>query len=186
MPPSVDALKRGDASAWDTLYREHLRETYGVLFRLAGNDLAAADDLFQETWLEAWDAIDQYDPARGSQRSWLFGIARKRAALYWRRRLSQQGKIISEDVDVSTDGALLPDEVMEQLEQAAAVQAALLVLPEDRRRALTQKYVAGWSVEQIAAADGRSPKAVESLLTRARDELRSLLGSHFSPFVKGK
>lgn len=186
MTPSDEALRRRDASAWDELYRRHFGEVYGFLFRLASGDRPAADDLFQETWLEAIDGIEQYDPLRGELRAWLFGIARRQAALYWRRRLGRQQVVGTESWQHTADGALLPDEAMEQLERGEAVQAALLLLSEDRRRVLTEKYVAGLSVAEIAAKSSKSAKSVESLLSRARDELRLLLNWHFSDMTRGE
>ena len=187
MTPPFEALQRRDSVAWDEFYRRHLREIYGFLARLVGADRSAADDLFQETWVEALDGIDQYDPERGELRAWLFGIARRRVALYWRLRLAKQGVVESSDLEhAASNGAVLPDQAILQVEQAAAVQAALLVLSDDRRRVLTDKYVEGLSVEQISTRTGKSPKAVESLLSRARDELRSLLSWHFTHSTKGK
>jgi RNA polymerase sigma factor (sigma-70 family) len=78
------------------------------------------------------------------------------------------------------DGAIVPDDVIEHLEQAAVVQAALLALPPERRRMLVDKYVEDLSVNQIAARTGKSPKAVESLLSRAREQFRALLRRYFS------
>src|SRR5438105_3853570 len=140
MTPSFEALRRRDSTAWDAFYRQHVGEVYGFLARLAAGDRPAADDLFQETWLEAIDAIEQYDPARGELRAWLFGIARRRVALYWRRRLGRRESVEQEAGEQAADEALLPDHAMQELERAEAVQAALLLLPEDRRRVLTDKY----------------------------------------------
>src|SRR5436190_15642902 len=95
MTPPFEALQRRDSIAWDEFYRRHVGETYGFLVRLVGGDRAAAEDLFQEVWVEALDGIDQYDPERGELRAWLFGIARRRVALYWRRRLAKQGMVES-------------------------------------------------------------------------------------------
>jgi RNA polymerase sigma factor (sigma-70 family) len=79
------------------------------------------------------------------------------------------------------DGALVPDDVIEHLEQAAVVvRASLLALPPERRQVLVDKYVEELSVSQIAARTGKSPKAVESLLSRARGEFRALLRWYFS------
>ena len=181
MTPFIEALRRRDSAAWDIFYREHLRDIYGFLFRLVRGDRPAAEDLFQETWLQAIDAIEQYEPERGELRGWLFGIARRRVALYWRRTLGRQSATLDESFQhAAADGALLPDDALQELERAEAVQAALLVLSDDRRRVLTDKYVEDLSVEEIAKRHGKTPKSVESLLSRARDELRSLLRWQFS------
>ena len=66
------------------------------------------------------------------------------------------------------------------LEQAAVVQASLLALPPERQQVLVEKYVEELSVAQIAAKTGKSPKAVESLLCRAREQFRALLGWYFA------
>jgi RNA polymerase sigma factor (sigma-70 family) len=78
------------------------------------------------------------------------------------------------------DGAVVPDDVIEHLEQAAVVQASLLALAPERRRVLVDKYVEELSVNQIAARTGKSPQAVESLLSRAREQFRALLRWYFS------
>ena len=80
-------------------------------------------------------------------------------------------------------GAVVPDDVIEHWEQAAVVQASMLTLPPERRQVLVDKYVEELSVAQIAATTGKSSKAVESLLFRAREQFRALLHWYFSDFV---
>ena len=64
---------------------------------------------------------------------------------------------------------------MEQVEHISVIRAAILVLPDDRRKVLIWKYVEGLSVDAIAMRMERTTKAVESLLSRAREQLRDLL-----------
>ena len=117
----ITALKQRDRSAWSAAVDRHLHEVYGFVFHLVGGDRAVAEDLNQETWLEALDGIDQCDAARGSFRNWLFGIARKRVALHYRRRalagnptsLSDQFEEAAELGDIS----VLPEDVLEQVER---------------------------------------------------------------------
>jgi RNA polymerase sigma factor (sigma-70 family) len=95
--------------------------------------------------------------------------------------LEQSGNSLDTD-----DGAVLPQEATEHVERDAVVRAALLILSPERRQILTAKYVDGQSVDQIADETGKSPKAVESLLSRARAELRSLLRWYFVESAEGK
>ena len=83
------------------------------------------------------------------------------------------------DEGSATGNALLPDDVIEEVERADAVRAALAELDESARDVLVNKYVDSMSVAEIADRVGKSPKAVESMLTRARSRLRSLLRSYF-------
>jgi RNA polymerase sigma-70 factor (ECF subfamily) len=173
-------LKRRDPAAWSTVVDRQLGEVYGFVFHLCRGDRAAAEDLTQETWLEAIESIHDCDSARGSFRNWLLGIARRRVALYFRRRAGRKdfhllGDFTEEDPEA---GAILPLDVLEQVERASAIRAALLVLPADRRAVLLCKYVEGLSVEMIAHRLGRTAESVESLLTRARNQMRSLLSGY--------
>ena len=183
------SLQQRDAAAWDRFYQEHLHELYGFVFRLVDGDHSVAADVFQNIWLDAIDNIGQFDPNRGELRTWLFGIARQKIALSWRHRMASKEMFTAARLDHvpdGVDGALLPEDMIEQLERSAVVRAALLVLPLDRCQVLFDKYVDGLSVDQIAAKTGKSPKAVESLLTRARQQLRSLLRWYFSNSKGGK
>ncbi len=186
----ITVLKGRDRSAWSAAVDRHLHEVYGFVFHLVGGDRTIAEDLNQETWLEALDGIDQCDATRGSFRNWLFGIARKRVALYYRRRaLAGNPKSLSEQFGESAelgDISVLPEDVLEQVERVSVVRAAILLLPDDRREVLLWKYVEGLSVETIAGRLGRTAKAVESLLSRPREQMRSLLGGYMMPRGDGQ
>lgn len=181
----IMALKQRDRSAWSTAVDRHLCEVYGFVFHLVGGDRTVAEDLNQETWLEAMDGIDQCDAARGSFRNWLFGIARKRVALYYRRRaLAGNPTSLSDPSGEAIelrDASVLPEDVLEQVERASVVRAAILVLPDDRREVLLLKYVEELSVKAIARRIGKTAKAIESLLSRSREQVRGLLGGYILP-----
>ena len=183
MTSFYESLQARNAAAWDEFYEEHVRELYGFVFRLVHGDPQTAADVLQDTWLDAINHIGQFDPKRGEPRSWLFGIARRRVALHWRQRLTRGGTAAAARAEIPVevlDGAVVPDDVIEHLEQAAVVQSSLLALPPERRQVLVEKYVEELSVAQIAARTGKSPKAVESLLSRAREQFRRLLRWYFS------
>jgi RNA polymerase sigma factor (sigma-70 family) len=80
-----------------------------------------------------------------------------------------------EEVAEPDESSILPVDALEQVERQSAVRAAILLLPRDRREVLTWKYVDGISIDAIAARMGRTAKAVESLLSRAREQMRNLL-----------
>jgi RNA polymerase sigma-70 factor, ECF subfamily len=184
-PSLITGLKERDRSAWRAVVDRHLGEVYGFVLHLMGGDRAAAEDLNQETWLEAIDGIDRFNAAQGAFRNWLFGIARRRVALYYRRRASagNQTPLSDEFGEVAElgDAPVLPQDVFEQVERASVVRAAMLLLPDDRRRTLLWKYVERLSVETIATRMGRTTKATESLLSRAREQLRGLLRGYMTP-----
>ena len=186
----IAVLKRRDRSAWSAAVDRHLHEVYGFVFHLVGGDRTVAEDMNQETWLEALDGIDQCNAAQGSFRNWLFGIARKRVALHSRRRaLAGNPTSLRDQLGEAAelrDMSVLPEDVLEQVERVCVVRAAILLLPDDRREVLLGKYVEGLSVETIAIRMGRTAKAVESLLSRAREQVRGLLRGYMMPCDDGR
>ena len=181
----ITGLKARDRSAWSAAVDRHLHEVYGFVFHLVGGDRAVAEDLNQEVWLEAMDGIDQCDATRGSFRNWLYGIARKRVALHYRRRALAGNRTPLHAPSTEETGlggmSVLPEDVLERMEQKAVVRAAMLVLPDDRREVLLWKYVEGLSVAAIAVRMGKTAKAVESLLSRTREQMRGLLREYMTP-----
>src|SRR5436309_2178862 len=78
-------ISRGDAEAFDTWYRETAPRLRAFLRHLAGSE-HVADDLVQETYTHIWRRPQSFNPERGSARAYLFGVARKQAAEWWRSR----------------------------------------------------------------------------------------------------
>jgi RNA polymerase sigma-70 factor (ECF subfamily) len=177
------ALDRRDRAAWGALYDAHLQEIYAFVSHLMERDRSSCEDLTQEVWLQAIACIEKFDPRKGELRDWLFGIARRRVALHF-RRLSTSSVSLSSDpedaLEPADDALLLPQEVMERIERMQLVRAAFTAIPQSHQHVLRQKYIDGRSVQEIAAAMKTTAKAVESLLSRARARLRTLLGSHFA------
>jgi len=177
----VAALRDRDSEAWMSFYNSLVHGTYAFLWHLTGRNRAVAEDLNQETWLSAIESIDQFDESRGTLQGWLFGIARKKGVEYLRRQRVLLGKgtpgIVTPDSLVDGELANSPQANAVSSERAVLVRAALKVLPPDRRNVLRGKYVEGLTVNQLAERFGKSPKAIESLLTRSRGELREILNS---------
>jgi len=179
------ALARRDRAAWSALYDRHVQEVFGFIYHLIGGDRHLAEDLHQEVWLAALEGFDRFDARRGRFRDWLLGIARHRVSRHYRSTFSRSLEAVAErDVPVQTL-TLPPPEHLEGLERAAVVRAALLRLNHDHRDVLLKKYVDGDSVAEIAVRTCRSAKAVESLLSRARERLRELLHPYFVHLTLG-
>jgi RNA polymerase sigma-70 factor, ECF subfamily len=179
------ALARRDRAAWSAVYDRHVQEVFGFIYHLVGGDRHLAEELHQEVWLAALEGADHFDARRGRFRDWLQGIARHRVSRHYRGTVSSPLEVVAErDVPVQTL-ALPPPEQLEGLERAAVVRAALLRLNDDHRDVLLKKYVDGDSVDEIADRTGRSAKAVESLLSRARERLRDLIRPYFVHMTHG-
>jgi RNA polymerase sigma-70 factor (ECF subfamily) len=157
------AVLAGDERAWRAWYEETFPGLYAyVAWRCAGlRDLA--EDVVQETWLVAVRRIRRFDPARGSFPDWLRGIAANVLRNQLRRR-KVRGRVTS----LGTELAAPPDGRVE----AAQVARALAELTPRYEAVLRAKYLDQLAVAEIAAAWKETPKAVESLLSRARQAFR--------------
>ncbi len=176
----IRAMAAGGRDAWSVMYDRHVADVFGFLHHLVGGNRAIAEELNQDVWLTAVQGFDRFDPRKGRFRDWLFGIARHRVSRHYRGRspclLLDDGTDPSGEAD---SGALPPLELLEKIERAQILRAALLRLDAKYRDVLVKKYLDGRSVPEIADGTGRSAKAVESMLTRARSRLRELLGPYF-------
>jgi RNA polymerase sigma-70 factor, ECF subfamily len=179
------ALALREKTAWAEVYDRHVRDIYGFVYHLSGGDIALAEEVNQEVWLAALEGIERFDVRSGRFRDWLMGIARHRVSRHFRG----VARVSCANVRLSGSGpelaGLPPPEQLEELERAEVIRAALICMIPEQRDVLLQKYVEGRSVAEIAGCTGKSSKAVESLLTRARERLRSLLRHYFSHTDQG-
>ena len=161
------AVLAGDEAAWQALYDAAFEPLLAYALWRCGQRRDLAEEVVQETWLVAVRRIREFDPERGSFLAWLRGIA----ANVLRAQLRRMRRPACPALDL--DGVPAPSTAeIEQREQADAIARALAELPEHYEAVLRAKYLDRQSVEQIAAAWNETPKAIESLLTRARQAFR--------------
>ena len=155
------AALAGEEFAWRTLYDDAFAGLYAYVLWRCGGLRDRADEATQETWLTAVRRLRAFDPSAGSFPSWLRGIAANVLRNHYRREKRRMKPLESE-----------PLAGEESREQAERIAAALGELPAHYEAVLRMKYLEGRSVADIAAERGESSKAVESLLTRAREAFR--------------
>jgi len=164
-----DAVLAGDAAAWRAWYAEHFDRLADYARWRCGGLADLADDVVQETWLTAVRRLRAFDPDRGPFFAWLCGIAANvaRNAVRARKRQRKRARPLAPGDDPP---AAVSDPAA--VEKAERVASALAELPEHYEAVLRAKYLDRQTVDAIAAARGETPKAVESLLTRARQAFR--------------
>jgi len=170
-------LQKGNRHAWLQLYEAYAEPVWRNISRLTGGESAAVSDLVQETFLAAARSAGNFDPDRGTLWVWLWTIARRQVALYYRK---QKPEIVlswarqwwrtldGEKFDWIDARADTPPDILESQELAALVRYTLRQLPGDYQTLLLAKYVDSQPAEQIARQMNCSEIAIRSKLARAR------------------
>jgi RNA polymerase sigma-70 factor (ECF subfamily) len=164
------AVLGGDELAWRMLYDSSFDGLYRYVHWRTGGLRDWTDEVVQETWLTAVRRIRTFDPHRGDFLHWVRGIAVNVLRNYQRREHLRSSTTYLISAEPAASGTATGP--LEDREKAEQIAAALAGLPEHYEQVLRAKYVDGQTVAQIAASRGESEKAVESLLTRAREAFR--------------
>jgi len=168
----IRAVQAGDAAALETLYHRHLPAVWRFAFARLLGDTATVEDVVSETFLAAVRRIDRLDPDGGSLVGWLIGIARHKIGDVRRRRVRVHSGVAADDQADAAGDTGDPAAPLESAETRAHVADVLDSLPEEQRMALEWKYLEKLSVRDIAHRLGRTEKAAETILYRARKAFR--------------
>lgn len=182
----VALVTQGDSRAFAELAQRHLSaiETYAT--RILA-DQTAAQDIAQETLLVLWQRSSEFKPEKARLTTWLHRVAHNRcidllrrqkretpmpsADIYDRQENSAQGSGVN-DVHDPTDIISVTSELDAN---PSAMDVALRRLPESQRTALVLTYYQNLSNREVASVMNSSTRAVESLLCRARGNLKKQL-----------
>ncbi len=152
---------------FEALYRAARDDVYAYVATLL-RDRSAAEDVTAAAFERAYRKQRTYKASRGSERAWLFGIARN-AALDELRRRKRAAALAAEPEDL---GAAPPEDVAENALRRAAVRAALERIDPRERELIALKFHAGLDNSEIAAVLGVSVSNAGTQLHRAMTKLR--------------
>lgn len=161
---AIQRAAAGDAAAFDQLVRRHQSQLRAFLLRLTGGRHALADDLAQETFLQAWRRIGDYR-GDGAFAGWLLRIA-------WSRTLMQARGRKFETLEDKDLGAIDPRPAQDarlDLERAMARLAPV------ERAALTLCFAFGYAHGEAAAILNLPLGTLKSHVLRGREKLRALM-----------
>jgi RNA polymerase sigma-70 factor (ECF subfamily) len=186
----LDRIRAGDKAACAICIEQHGPRIYRLALRLT-KDEAEAEDVVQETFLQAFKGIDSFE-GRAGLLTWLYRIAYN-AALMHRRRdhptvsideqlREEEGLRVPEQL---FDWCCLPEQDLQTEEVRTELERAIGELPEALRVVFVLRELEGLSTEEVAHTLELSTDVVKQRLHRARLWLRERLSGYFVERVRG-
>lgn len=160
----------GDQGAFRTLMARHFRRVYSLAFRMVPN-ASDAEDLAQDIFFTVWLKRAEWQPGEAAFSTWLYRVTVNRCIDFKRKRKPVGADQIPEQADDSPDAAAL----LQQHQASRILRSATLKLSNEQQAAIALFYQQGLSNAETAEILGTSVSAVESLLKRARNRLRTIL-----------
>lgn len=168
----------GDKRAFSCLMNRHRKTVYGVVYRFFKTS-QEAEDVFQDVFFSVWRSAERYKPT-AKFNTWLYTVTanhcKNELASFWRRKVRLIGSLW-EDATEERIRSTSPstEEAVETNQQIECVRSAICALPAKQRMALILSQFEGLPYKEIAKVMCCSIPAVESLLFRAKNNLKKNL-----------
>jgi RNA polymerase sigma-70 factor (ECF subfamily) len=174
----VADLLASEPDALTILFERHSALVFRIARRILRND-AEAEDALQQVFLDVFRAAEQFEPEKGTFKSWLLMFAYHRT-FNTRRKLRTQGFYDSNSIEE------LPQELIEGVarqfpfaasEALILVDEALKLVQPRQRRTIELTYYEGLTAEEASEITGETVRVVRHNLYRGLEKLRSVLCS---------
>jgi RNA polymerase sigma-70 factor (ECF subfamily) len=167
-----DLAKRAsqrDSEAFHALYEAHLDAVYRYVYYKVGNG-QLAEDLTQQIFLKAWEAIHRYQWRELPFQHWLLRLARNTVIDYY-RSLKPGSAVLLDPGGEGVD----PEAELAQSEMVRTLQEAVWQLPEEQREVIVLRFIEQLPHAEVAQLLGKSTATVRVIQHRALQALRRLL-----------
>ena len=137
-------------------------------------DASLAEEVAQDAFVALWRRPGAFDPARGSLRGFLVGVARNKAIDLVRREETR--KRARDSLMADYDRTSISAVPTEQIDERQRIMAALAQLPDGQREALVLAYYGGRTYREVAEELGIPEGTAKTRLRDGLAKLRDLLG----------
>jgi RNA polymerase sigma-70 factor (ECF subfamily) len=161
-----------DRAAFAELYHRYVKGVYRYLVSRTGS-VRDAEELTSQTFLAALESLPRYQN-RGKFAVWLFSIARRKAADYFR---ANRDTLSIDILPELSDPAALPEDVVIANITRDQIRMAIGALIPERAEALTLRLIVGLSAAEAGQVMGKSEAAIGMLVHRAIRDLRVRLAN---------
>ncbi|MFC8922570.1 ECF RNA polymerase sigma factor SigK [Cellulosimicrobium sp. NPDC057127] len=168
---ALAACADGDPGAFTPVYDALAPVAYGTCLGVL-RDPDHAAEVMQEVMVEVWQTAARFDATRGSARTWVATLARRRAV---DRVRAEQARRARDQRDLDTATAVAPRDVVaedvERMLEGAAVRRCLGSLTATQREAVVEAYYGGFTYREVA---DRLDAGLPTVKSRIRDGLMRL------------
>ena len=171
----VQRAVNGDREAFTYIYDLHFDKIYRYIY-VKVHSQAEAEDLTQDVFIKAYEAIKSYKFRDLPFTAWLFKIAHNRVIDHVRKS-SKEKKASLEEAGAISSGD--PVHMTEQNFEIYELKTALEKLPDAQREVATMRFISELSISEVALALGKSEGTVKALQFNAVASLRKLLYGKF-------
>jgi RNA polymerase sigma-70 factor (ECF subfamily) len=184
-PELIEQLKQGQDAAFKKLVDEYEGMVYNTVLGMVQNE-DDADDVTQEVFIQVYQSISSF---KGDSKfsTWLYKIAVTKALDHEKRKKRKKRFAFVQSLFVNSAEEVIqppdfvhPGILMEKKEQAAKLFRALKKLPDNQRVAFTLHKLEGQSYQEVAAIMDTTLYAVESLMARAKTNLKKSLADYYN------
>ena len=150
------------------LYNQNFEYVYSFVSIRTVCDAQITEEIVQETFTAAWLAQDQFRNG-STYRTWLCAIAKNKLYEHYRKKITADKHLIFDTdniIEQSSDFEL--EQLVISSETRVQVQEALNIINPVYRYSLILKYIDGYSIKQIAKHLGRTTKAIDGVLQKAK------------------
>lgn len=167
----------GDDNAIKELIEKYTPQIYNFVRRFVGS--TEADDITQEIFIKVWKNIKRFNQKKSSFKTWLFTISRNTVIDFLRKKksvlfssLDDEENNFSENIK---DEALLPDEILQKLQDVDLLNSLLEKLPEIYQTVLVLHYQEEMTFDEISQVLGKTLNTVKSHHFRAILQLKKMI-----------
>jgi len=180
----IEQLKQGDETAFKTIVETFQNMVYNTALSIVQN-AEDAEDIAQEVFVQVYQSVQSF---KGESRfsTWLYRITLSKSFDHERRKKRKKRfAFIRSLTETKNEGPVHvadfhhPGVVLDRKENAAIIFKAIRELPTNQRIAFTLHKVEGLSYKEISEVMETSISSVESLIHRARNNLKKILGDYY-------
>lgn len=164
----IKRINKGDQNAFKELYFKYSDLLFAYISHRVDNNKEVTTDIWQETWTIAVEKIIDFQ-YKSNVFTWLCAIAKNKIADHY--RLTEKQRKFNDEIKIIKDIDNEEIELVDDRTQADVIMV-LANLTDEYRYLLMAKYLENNSIEEISLVIGKSYKATESMLSRARNAFR--------------